>query len=144
VADSILDRILALNGTTVEQAPLGPRWGPVTPGQKAALERSIAQRAAERKARRKAPAIERMVVLMMSGKFYSAGDLARAIGGGRGEARRLEDTLRQRGLVVRRRNAAWPGKRIGAGRTWRLYEPKWLYRLTDAGEAFRNLCVLVT
>ena len=141
---SILEKLLALQPAPVEAAKPGKRWGPVTPGQLLALERSIARRKLERKAKRKPPAIDRMVVMMQPGKWYSAPDLARAIGGGRGEARRVEDTLRRRGLVARGRNGGWPGKRLGVGRTWRLYEPKWLYRLTDEGEAFRDMCVLAT
>jgi hypothetical protein len=140
---SILDAVLALQPAPIEPEPTGPRWGKPSAAQRAATERSIARQKAERQARRKAPAIDRMVALMAPGGFYAAGDLARAIGGGRGEARRVEDTLRRRGLVMRGMNRGWPGKRIGVGRTWRLYEPKWLYRLTDAGEAYRDRCLLM-
>ena len=141
---SILEKLLALHPAPVEPPKPGKRWGPVTPGQRAATAKSLERAAAQRKARRKAPAIERIVVLMEPGKYYSARDLARAIGGGRGEACRVEDTLRKRGLVVRARNGGWPGKRLAVGRTWRCYEPKWAYKLTEAGEAFRSLCILAT
>jgi hypothetical protein len=140
---SILDAIIAIQPAPIEaEPPKGPRWGRLSPEQRAALDRSIARQKADRKTRRKPPAIDRMVVLMEPGRWYSAPDLARGIGGGRGEACRVGDTLRKRGLVVRAQNKGWPGRRLGVGRTWRLYEPKWLFRLTDLGEAWRNQCVL--
>ena len=85
-----------------------------------------------------------MVVLMEPGCWYSKMEIMRDIGGGRGDGCRFEDTLRKRGLVVRGRNGWWPGKRLAVGRTWRSYEPKWVYGLTDAGEAFRDMCVLMS
>lgn len=141
---SILDKILALQPPTDPEKP-GKRGGRVRPEQKMALARSIARQAAGRQAKRKRTrVIDRIAAIMEPGGWYSRGDLIRAIGGGRSDRNRLEDTMRKRGLVKRGLNAAWPGKRTGVGRTHRIYEPRWLYKLTALGESYREFCLLTT
>jgi hypothetical protein len=141
---SILDKILALQPPAEPTKP-GKRWGPFTAAQQAALGRSIGQAAARRKAkRRRARVIDRIAAVMEPGGWYSRGDLVRGIGGGRSDRNRLEDTMRKRGLVKRGLNSAWPGKRTGVGRTYRIYEPRWLYQLTELGKVYRELCLLTT
>jgi hypothetical protein len=84
--------------------------------------------------------MDRIAMVMLPGHWYAAGDLARATGEDRS---RVGGTLLERGLVVRARNKACPGKQIGVGRTWRVREPKWFYRLTELGESLRELCLLL-
>jgi hypothetical protein len=140
---SVLEAILAMQPAPIEAKPTRPRWGRPSPEQRAALERAIARLKAQRKARRKPPAIERIAIAMLPGHWYSKMDVVRSIGGGRGDGCRFEDTLRRRGLVVRGRNAAWPSKPICVGRTWRRVEPRYFYKLSPKGEMFRDWCILV-
>lgn len=126
---SILDKILALQPPPVEHTKPSKKWGPVTPGQLAALERSIGNAAARRKAKRqRTRVIDRIAVIMKPGCWYSRGDLVRGIGGGRSDRNRLEDTMRKRGLVKRGLNSGWPGKRTGG----------------VGGETYRESCLLTT
>lgn len=144
---SILEKILALNPPPVEEKP-GPRWGKVTAAQRAALIKSQERAAAQRKVRGRGRygrpigtrAIDQIAMVMLPGHWYAAGDLARATGA---EKRRVGDTMLERRLVVKGRNKGWPGKQIGVGRTWRVREPKWFYRLTEAGERLREMCLLL-
>jgi hypothetical protein len=140
---SILDKILALQPPPAEPTKPSRRWGPVIAAQRAALERSIGQAAARRQAKKKRTRIiDRIAAIMEPGGWYSRGDLVRAISGGRSDRNRLEDTMHKRGLVKRGLNSAWPGKRTGVGRTYRIYEPRWLYQLTGLGISYREFCLL--
>jgi hypothetical protein len=144
---SILEKILALHPPPVEEKP-GPRWGKVTAAQRAALIKSQERAAVRRQARGRGRygrpigtrAMDRIAMVMLPGRWYAAGDLARATGE---EKRRVGGTMLERGLVVRAMNKGWPGKQIGVGRTWRVREPKWLYRLTELGEGLREMCLLL-
>jgi hypothetical protein len=87
------------------------------------------------------PVIQRIVCAMVPGSWHSRGDLMRAIGGGRGDRCRLDDTLRPRGLVKRALNSAW----VKVGKydcATGQRDPKWVYKLTEAGEQFRECCLL--
>jgi hypothetical protein len=81
---------------------------------------------------------DRMIRIMEPGKWYGVGDLARALGEPRSSRAKMTQVLVPRGLVMRARNPARREKldpwKILAGRE---QEPDWLYRLTEAGEAYR-------
>jgi hypothetical protein len=81
---------------------------------------------------------DRMVRIMEPGEWYGVGDLARALDEPRSSRAKMRQVLLARGWVTRSRNPArheqldpW---QIMAGRE---QEPDWLYRLTEAGEAYR-------
>jgi type IV secretory pathway VirB10-like protein len=142
---SVLDAVLAMQPVPVEVKPTGPRWGRRGPQQRAATERALErQAAARRKVRQRAPVINRLVCCMEPGKWYARADVVRAIGGGRGDRCRFEDTLRKRGLVKRALNTTWAiARKCGEYPKW-LPQPKWFYQLTDLGVEFRKFCLLST
>jgi hypothetical protein len=109
--------------------------------QRAARERSYArQRARGIKYRAKGgwSIADHMIRIMSPCEWHGVGDLARALGEPRSSRAKMRQVLLSRGLVTRAKN---PAKReqldpwqIMAGRE---QEPDWLYRLTEAGEAYR-------
>jgi hypothetical protein len=81
---------------------------------------------------------DRMIRIMSPSEWYGVGDVARALSEPRSSRGKMRQVLLVRGLVTRTRNPARREKldpwQIMAGRE---QEPDWLYRLTEAGEAYR-------
>lgn len=88
-------------------------------------------------------AIDRIVLLMDPGRWYAGNDLLRGIGEPITSTGPRMLALRQKRLVVRRQNTAWP-KVLNLGMLCgTLTEPRWLYRLTELGEVTRGYLVLL-
>ena len=92
----------------------------------------------ERKARGTMQA--RILRAMEPGLWYGAYDVLRAVDAPKGSHVWFSREARSGGLVGRQRNPAWSAKPV---QPWRILsgeirEPKWLYRLTAAGEAKRT------
>lgn len=143
--DTIIEDLLRLSDGTrgrtgprsyadVEKALAGKRKARAArnAGNRAKLE----QERKAIKARRRSPPgqgiADRMLRAMQPGEWYGAGDLARAVGAGRGARSKVAQTLLRRRLVERTRNPAWSSAPVDP---WRIMageirEPKWLYRLT--------------
>lgn len=119
---------------------------------RAASDARAAQLRAERKAARRRPdgrtfgesIADRMLAAMAPGEWYGAHDLARAVNGPRDWHGKVLQVLRPRGYVERAPNPAWrpglPSRRYAAGEP---VAPRWLYRLTDLGQARRAAVLMV-
>jgi hypothetical protein len=83
---------------------------------------------------------DRIVRTMEPGCWYGAGDLAQAVGAPAKQGRsRIRQRLLRASLVERTANPEWTATHPNP---WEVMagaavEPRWLYRLTGAGEAYR-------
>jgi hypothetical protein len=81
---------------------------------------------------------EMFLVPMQPGAWHGANELLRAIGLGRNDRRGAVERAMARGWITRAANPAYSGfafRRKGEAPT--TFEPKWLFRLTEAGEKQR-------
>lgn len=80
---------------------------------------------------------DRCVRVMQPGQWYADRDLQNLMGAQ--EDQPVQWSAQEEGLIERRRNPDWKGQ----NRYGEMQQPKWLYRLTAAGEARRELCELL-
>lgn len=105
--------------------------------QRAATERWWAQRGKAKVTPLGERWQDRCVRAMRPGEWYADRDLQILMHAG--EDQPVQLVARKEGLIERRRNPDWKGQ----NRYGEMQQPKWLYRLTEKGEARKELCELL-
>lgn len=126
----------------VQAAKAGKRRKAAALQAEAAERRRAAQLARWReKAKPAFSIVDRMLRAMNPGRWYARSDLMRAAGANRTARGKVNQVLLARGWVERRRNPAFRGFERRGGYL-PIKEPEFLYRLTSAGEAQREMVLL--